>query len=51
MNKIENLFGLLEKATSQFHTIEATKEQLISKGLKELRLKNTKENLMIVKLY
>ena len=39
MNKIENLFGLVEKATSQFHTIEATKEQLVSKGFQELRLK------------
>lgn len=40
MNCIEKLFGLLEKATSQFHTVEATKEQLIEAGFQELRLKD-----------
>lgn len=43
MNKIDKLFGLLEKATSQFHTVEATKEQLLAEGFCELKLKNNWE--------
>lgn len=39
MNRIDKLFGLIEKATSQFHTIEATKEQLLAEGFQELKLK------------
>lgn len=39
MNRIDKLFGLIEKATSQFHTVEATKEQLVSQGFQELQLK------------
>lgn len=39
MNRIDKLFGLLEKATSQFHTVEATKEQLLAQGFQELKLK------------
>lgn len=39
MNRIDKLFGLLEKATSQFHTVEATKEQLLTQGFQELQLK------------
>ena len=39
MNKIDKLFGLLEKATSQFHTIEATKEHLLINEFCELKLK------------
>ena len=41
MKKIEKLFQFIEKATSQFHTIEATKEQLIADGFQELLLKDT----------
>lgn len=40
MNRIEKLFGLLEKATSQFHTVEGTKEQLAEQGFEELKLKD-----------
>ena len=32
MNRIEKLFGLLEKATSQYHTVVGTKEQLAEQG-------------------
>lgn len=39
MNRIEKLFGLLEKATSQYHTVEGTKEQLVEQGYQELKLK------------
>ena len=39
MNRIENLFGLLENATSQFHTVKAAKEQLLAQGFEELTLK------------
>jgi len=39
MNRIDKLFGLIEKATSQFHTIEATKEQLLAEGFQELKLR------------
>lgn len=46
MNRIEKLFGLLEKATSQFHTVEGTKEQLAEQGFVELKLK---ENWNLVK--
>ena len=41
MNRIEKLFGLLEKATSQFHTVEGTKEQLAEQGFEELKLKDS----------
>lgn len=40
MNHIDKLFGLLENATSQFHTVKAVKEQLIEAGFKELLLKH-----------
>lgn len=40
MNRIDRLFGLLEKATSQFHTIEASREQLAEAGFKEICLKD-----------
>lgn len=40
MNRIEKLFELLEKATSQFHTVSAAKEQLLEAGFEELRLKD-----------
>ena len=40
MNRIEKLFGLLEKATSQFHAVSATKEQLAEAGFEELHLKD-----------
>lgn len=40
MSRIERLFALLEKATSQFHTVAATKEQLLAQGFEELKLKN-----------
>lgn len=43
MNRIDKLFGLLEKATSQFHTVEATKEQLLAEGFQELKLKKNWE--------
>lgn len=43
MNQIDKLFGLLEKATSQFHTVEATKEQLLAAGFQELKLKKNWE--------
>lgn len=43
MNCIERLFGLLEKATSQFHTIEASKEQLKEAGFEEICLKDNWE--------
>ena len=40
MNRIEKLFGLLEKATSQFHAVAATKEELVANGFEELHLKD-----------
>lgn len=40
MNRIEKLFGLVEKATSQYHTVEGTKEQLAEQGFETLRLKD-----------
>ena len=40
MNRIEKLFGLLEKATSQFHAVSATKEELVAAGFEELHLKD-----------
>ncbi len=43
MNRIDKLFGLIEKATSQFHTVEATKEQLRAEGFQELKLKKNWE--------
>lgn len=39
MNRIEKLFGLIENATSQFHTALAVKEQLLVRGFEELTLK------------
>lgn len=39
MNRIDKLFGLLENATSQFHTVKATKEQLSGQGFEELKLR------------
>lgn len=43
MNRIDKLFGLLEKATSQFHTIEASREQLAEAGFEEICLKDNWE--------
>lgn len=40
MGRVEKLFELLEKATSQFHTIAASKEQLVEAGFEEVRLKD-----------
>lgn len=40
MNHIEKLFELLEKATSQFHAVSATKEELVANGFEELHLKD-----------
>ena len=39
MNRIDRLFAFLERATSQFHTVEITKAQLLEEGFEELRLK------------
>lgn len=39
MNCIDRLFDLLQKGTSQFHTILAAKETLIKEGFEELELK------------
>ncbi len=39
MNRIDRLFDLLQKGTSQFHTILAAKETLIKEGFEELELK------------
>ena len=39
MNRIEKLFELLEKATSQFHTVSVAKEELLANGFEELHLK------------
>lgn len=39
MNRTERLFGLLENATSQFHTVKAVKEQLVEAGFEEILLK------------
>jgi len=40
MDRISKLFGLLENATSQFHTVKVTKEQLLEQGFEELFLKD-----------
>ena len=40
MSRIEKLFDLLEKATSQFHAVSATKEELLENGFEELHLKD-----------
>lgn len=40
MNRIDKLFELLNKATSRFHTVAATKEQLEAAGFEALELKN-----------
>lgn len=40
---IDQLLSLTEKATSQFHTVEAVKEQLLENGYKELFLKENWE--------
>lgn len=39
MNRIDRLFDLLQKGTSQFHTILAAKETLIKEGFEELKWK------------
>lgn len=39
MNRTDRLFTILEHATSQFHTVEMTKRQLLEQGFEELRLK------------
>lgn len=39
MNRIDRLFDLLQKGTSQFHTILAAKETLIKEGFEELEFK------------
>lgn len=39
MDQIERLFGLLENATSQFHTIAEAGDQLYRQGFEELKLK------------
>ncbi len=41
MNRIDRLFALLEQATSPFHTIQATKEQLAQAGFAGLRMKES----------
>lgn len=43
MSRIDKLFGLLEQATSQFHTAKAVKEQLLKQGFEELLLKHNWE--------
>ena len=40
-NYIDNLLSLIRKATSQFHTVEAVKDQLAKQGYEELCWKNT----------
>ena len=35
-NYIDNLLSLIRKATSQFHTVEAVKDQLAKQGYEEL---------------
>ena len=40
MSRIDKLFQILENATSQFHTIKVTKEQLLKEGFSELFLKD-----------
>ena len=39
-NYIDNLLSLIRKATSQFHTVEAVKDQLAKQGYEELCWKN-----------
>lgn len=39
MNYFDKLFAFLEKATSQFHTVAATKEQLLEQGFEPLHWK------------
>ena len=39
MQKLDRLFEFIEQSTSQFHTVEATKRQLLEKGFQELSLK------------
>ena len=39
MSRIDKLFEFIENATSQFHTVQATKEQLVKHGFEELKLK------------
>ena len=43
MNRIDKLFNLIENATSQFHTVKATKEHLLEQGFQELKLKENWE--------
>lgn len=40
MNRMEKLFDLLEKATSQFHTVKAVKEELLEHDFETLCLKD-----------
>ncbi len=40
MSRVEKLFELIGKATSEFHTVEAVKGELSEKGFEELHLKN-----------
>lgn len=40
MNYTEKLFEILEKGTSQFHVVEATREQLCKNGFEEVSLKD-----------
>lgn len=39
MNYTDKLLALLERATSQFHTVEAVKQQLAEQGFEELELR------------
>ncbi len=41
MTQLEKLFDLLETATSQFHTVLASKKELSEAGFEELNLKDT----------
>lgn len=40
MSRVDKLFGFIEKATSPFHTILYTKEELLTQGFSELHLKD-----------
>lgn len=39
-NYIDNLLSLIRKATSQFHTVEAVKDQLAKQGYEELFIRH-----------
>ena len=45
-NYIDNLLSLIRKATSQFHTVEAVKDQLAKQGYEELCWKNMTPKLI-----